>query len=356
MIGRRQFVVGAVLAGTTLTGAGGALLATSDGSDGAPAPSDTEDSAVVSAGSELAVVGRGDISEAKDFNGTLNYGASADLPIAANGIVTNRPDAGTVVEPGQELIRLDNAPVYLAEGDLPMYRTLRKTPDVKLKGEKYMIGFDVGQLQIFLMQAGFDGDGKLTEADGRFGPTTEKAVKAWQKSVGLRQSGEVDRTQLIFMPHAVRIDTTHQLGVEFTELPATSSEQSVSFGLSSRDRRLVAVGDTVAVVAGDVSTTGTITRVERTTTGDGGSGLQASMTLADDLPVDAGSPKVTITEIRATDVLTVPVRALLAVSEGGFAVELPNGQLVRVEVGDVANGVAEIAGDVTVGDQVVVPT
>jgi hypothetical protein len=57
----------------------------------------------------------------------------------------------------------------------------------------------------------------------------------------------------------------------------------------------------------------------------------------------------------------VPTRALVSLSEGGFAVEVrtPDGstRLVGVELGVFDDGVVEvIAGDVTPGDDVVVPT
>ncbi len=353
MIGRRRFIVGALLGATALTGAGGALVASSgDGN----APATDVESSDTPAGSELVEVGRGDLTDTRDFNGTLTYGDSLDLPIAATGIVTARPEAGSVIEPGEELLRINNRPVFLARSDLPMYRTLRTKPDVKRTGQKYMAGFDVVHLQGFLLDAGFDDDGKLDEIDGQFGPSTVRAVKAWQKSVGLPVTGEVDRTQMIFMPEAVRIDTTHQMGVEFTRLAATANEQTVTFSITSRDRRLVAVGNEVQITAGDVTTTGAVERIERTTDAQGNSTLRVTLSLAHVLPVDAGTPEVIVVEVLATDVLTVPVRALLAVSEGGFAVERPDGTLSRVDVGAVANSVAEITGELSPGDQVVVPT
>ena len=57
--------------------------------------------------------------------------------------------------------------------------------------------------------------------------------------------------------------------------------------------------------------------------------------------------------------LAVPVEALLALAEGGYAVEVSDGDgtthLVGVELGVFADGLVEITGDVEAGDQVVVP-
>jgi hypothetical protein len=58
------------------------------------------------------------------------------------------------------------------------------------------------------------------------------------------------------------------------------------------------------------------------------------------------------------NVLAVPVSALLALAEGGYAIELVDGTgttLVSVDPGFFADGWVEITGDVQVGDVVVVP-
>ena len=62
----------------------------------------------------------------------------------------------------------------------------------------------------------------------------------------------------------------------------------------------------------------------------------------------------------ATDVLTVPVAALLALAEGGYAVEVVSDnqrQLVGVTTGLFAEGQVEITGNgITEGTVVVVPS
>ncbi|WP_406451796.1 hypothetical protein [Streptomyces sp. NBC_01622] len=52
-------------------------------------------------------------------------------------------------------------------------------------------------------------------------------------------------------------------------------------------------------------------------------------------------------------VLAVPVGALLALSEGGYAVQLPGGRLIAVRTGMFAKGLVEISGaGVTAGMKV----
>jgi multidrug efflux pump subunit AcrA (membrane-fusion protein) len=74
----------------------------------------------------------------------------------------------------------------------------------------------------------------------------------------------------------------------------------------------------------------------------------------DEAPVD-----VRVVSDTAEDVLAVPVTALLALAEGGYAVEVVDAdgstRLVGVEPGFFAEGLVEVTGDVAEGDLVVVP-
>ena len=73
---------------------------------------------------------------------------------------------------------------------------------------------------------------------------------------------------------------------------------------------------------------------------------------------DATPVDVIVTAARAEGVLSVPVDALLALAEGGYAVEkvTPSGtSMVAVEPGAFADGYVQITGDVAEGDEVVVP-
>jgi multidrug efflux pump subunit AcrA (membrane-fusion protein) len=71
-----------------------------------------------------------------------------------------------------------------------------------------------------------------------------------------------------------------------------------------------------------------------------------------------GSPvDVLVTIVEAEDVLTFPVEPVLALAEGGYAVEVREGattRLVGVELGTFAHGFVEITGDGVEGDEVVV--
>ncbi len=105
----------------------------------------------------------------------------------AQGVVTSVAlAAGDEVSQGAVLYFVDERPVVIAQGAVPMYRSI---------GEK-SVGADVAQLQQMLADLGhYNG-----VADGDAGWGTVAAVKEWQKSLGLEATGSVDAGDIIFVP------------------------------------------------------------------------------------------------------------------------------------------------------------
>jgi multidrug efflux pump subunit AcrA (membrane-fusion protein) len=115
---------------------------------------------------------------------------------------------------------------------------------------------------------------------------------------------------------------------------------------------------------GKVETIGTVA----TPSADGQSSPTIEVTIALDDPsstgtVDQAPVDVLITTLSREDVLAVPVNALLALLEGGYAVEVVGADgtthLVAVETGMFEDGWVEIDlpnGGLAEGDQVVVPS
>ena len=69
---------------------------------------------------------------------------------------------------------------------------------------------------------------------------------------------------------------------------------------------------------------------------------------------------VAVERSRAEGVLAVPVEALVALAEGGYAVEVAGSggttTLVGVNIGAFATGLVEVTGELHEGDAVVVPS
>jgi peptidoglycan hydrolase-like protein with peptidoglycan-binding domain len=304
-----------------------------------------------------ATATRGSLEASKEFRATIGYGEAFPLTTGAEGTVTFSHPIGTVVDFGDQLIRLDDRPVFLAEGTMPMYRELARQ-------RKALTGDDVAQLQRFLADRGFDDNGRL-ETDGSFGSATERAVKAWQKEVGLEVTGRVDNRQIVFSPSPVRIDTLNRVGNGLNGLSVTGATPAITVDTSSRDlgwfsegARLDLLGQNGTTVSMRVADQKQVTgedgsRVWRTTLTAAGTASTASLT--------AGSATLTSTETKADDALLVPTSALLALAEGGFAVERvlgsgPGTELIGVNLIEVLDGRAAIEADVAEGDTVVVPS
>ncbi|MCP5032903.1 MAG: peptidoglycan-binding protein [Actinomycetia bacterium] len=359
VLNRRRFVTSAAIATATVAAGAASGLWLFNHDLGAVAAQSDSDSAATY---ETVMVRRGSLSSERDFNATVSYGEPWLINIAAAGTITGAQPEGSVIGFGESLVRVDDKPVTLARGEMPMYRQLRKI-DTRSRDEngnrlELQTGPDVDQLQAFLLDQGFDANGKL-EVDGEFGGDTETAVESWQEANGLPSTGRVDNTQLIFTPDPVRINTSSRVGDAFTTVEVTGADSKVLVDTSTRDRSALTVGTTVDIDINGTLTTGSVAGQEQITSTDGSRVWRTTVVADSALPAEALSAKVTATQTIADDVLLVPVASLLALSEGGFALEVPTGSttvLVRVNVGEVLDGKAEVDGDIAEGDTVVIPT
>jgi len=120
------------------------------------------------------------------------------------------------------------------------------------------------------------------------------------------------------------------------------------------------VGAIVAATVGSIASV-----VDVAPADSGGSPTVAVVMVLDDPAAAAGLDQapvdVHVVSVQAADALAVPVDALLALAEGGYAVERPDGTLVGVEIGAFADGWVQVtgtgaAGGLREGDEVVVPS
>lgn len=292
--------------------------------------------------------------------GTLAYPSRGPVTSGAAGIVTGLPKTGTVLRRGAVLFTVDAHPAVLLRGTLPAYRTFEKgMPD----------GQDVLQLETNLAALGFfRGD-----IDRHFSPWTVVAVKAWQRSLGVKPTGRLDRSAVHFSPQsvrvarrAVRLGAVVAAGAALLETSATRQVIRVHVGLE--DQRLARVGRRVTVelpVGGDVRGRVTSVGAPQQLRSDSGTTVVVPVTVGLRLPKAAAAFAQATVTVRfrspsRKDVLTVPVGALIALGPERFGVELPAGAATRrvpVDVGAFVAGRVEIAGQgIAEGVQVVVPS
>ncbi len=321
------------------------------------------------------------LQDVTTLDGTLGYVEGPAVVNHAVGTLTTVPDAGDVLGFGDVLYTVDNVPVVLLEGSLPMYRNLVRRVE----------GPDVEQLEAALVSLGYDPDGDVT-VDEEFDYDTRDMVKRWQDDIGVDDTGGVPRDMVKRWQDDIGVDDTGEVlfsNVVFLEEPirvasltmdvgqltqngvvilTSGATTVVSVALDSADQGMVAEGDDVIVVLpDDTRTPATVTSVGtvaiRAQNGDG-SYFEVEVTLDEPQEVAAGLDEapvsVDVVTQEASNVLAVPVSALVALTEGGYAIEAvdANGTtaLVGVEPGMFADGLVEVSGaGVTEGMTVVVP-
>jgi multidrug efflux system membrane fusion protein len=309
-------------------------------------------------------VTRTTLVETKTLPGTLGYGDPDPVSAAEPGTLTWIAPVGSTVQRGQPLFRIDERPVVALYGSLPMYRTLRD-------GVK---GGDVRQLEHNLAELGYTG----FTIDDTYTAATAAAVRSWQADLGLPGTGTVERGQVVFSRGAVRIaahtarvgDTTggEPAGDGGSVLSDTGTARRVTAKLEVADQALAIKGRMVTVTVpgrgtlkGRISRVGTVVTApgaasDATTSPDGtdpaatGASIDVSVTIADQKalgPLDAAPVDVDLVAHKRKDVLAVPVAALLALPEGGFGVQVVNGdrtRIVAVKTGMFAADRVEVTG------------
>ena len=227
-------------------------------------------------------------------------------------------------------------------------------------------GADVLQLEEALVALGYAGP----VVDGTWDSGTKEAVLAWQADVGLETDGVVDLGEVVFLSSMVRV-TEVLTSVGSSVNPGTpvlgisSAEKTVVFNLPAADQGLITVGQEVNIEMPDgADTPGTVVEIASVATGaPGEAAFEVKIELVDPAVaggLDEAPVDVEVVSDSVSDVLAVPVSALVALAEGGYAVEVDAGngttQLVAVEPGFYADGLVEVETTVLdVGDRVVVP-
>jgi len=282
--------------------------------------------------------------------------------------------------------------VVLLYGATPAYRGLSEGPSADVTGP------DVEELNADLVAMGYVTSSELSPTSDEFGYWTKVGVERLQAALGVTQSGTLALGQALFLPTAARVTSVSatpggaaQSGG--TVLQATSTSRQVSIALDASQQSQVAVGDKVTITLpnnqttpGVISSVGTVASTGSSSgssngsssggsssggssggTGSGSSSPTITVLVKPTDPAATGTwdqapVNVTITTATATNVLVVPIDALLAQPGGGYAVEVvdPDGihHLVDVTPGifDDADGLVQVSSwGLAAGQRVVVP-
>ncbi len=356
---RRRVTVAAAGGVLALLAAGAIVWRSGDDDDPGAGSSDTP-------ATTTAEVTVRDLEERTELDGTLGYGDNSQLALGAQGTVTWLPPEGSVIDRGQPVAEVDDRVVPLLFGDRPLWRELG--PDVE-------DGPDVELVEANLVALGVVTADELT-VDQEWTSATTDALEEWQESLGLDDTGRLSPGAVAVQPGPVRVaahvaELGGQAGGPVLEVAGTTRQVTVDLAATSQD--MVTVGQAVDVelpdgttVTGTVASVGTVAETPEGAEGDPTADQTPTIevTISLDDPAAAGAldqapVTVSVVTSAAQGVAAVPVDALLALAEGGYAVQRPvaggGTELVAVEVGAFADGWVQVTGDLAEGDDVVVP-
>jgi multidrug efflux pump subunit AcrA (membrane-fusion protein) len=317
----------------------------------------TADRSQVSSAEKQLASARSNLSKARSSAALYEQGST----------FTALPSVGQIVARGQSLYEIGGQPVLLLYGATPATRAF-------VAGMSP--GRDVAELNANLNALGY-GQGL---AGDEFTAVTAAAIRALQSARGASVTGQLLVGSVVFESGPVRVTSvTPTVGATVMPGPVlaiTSTARQIKLALDASEQSSVKVDDTVTITLPDNQTTpGRITYVSSVATSPSSSGkgggeeesaptveVQATPTNpAATGHLDQAPVNVEITTESVENVLAVPVDALLALAGGGYAVEVAEGGVHRLEavtVGlfDDAEGVVQVSGQgLSAGQRVVVP-
>ena len=351
------------LAGAAAAGAVAVVAATG----GAPAPAAPAAPPVTT-----ARVTRTNLVTTVLTEGTLGYAASRPVVNQLTGIYTQLPRPGWRIGPGGTLYSVDNLPVVLMIGRIPAWRPM-------MPGMSN--GPDVAELERNLIALGY-ATGLLASPGDMWTAATTAAVERWQQAAGFPVTGQVELGRVLFLPAPVRtgapaVAPGDPAGPGQAPYQVTTAARVITVPLNPVNSPPVTLGERVWVILpSGVSAPGDIAAIgppapspsgTRGTQGPAPGGSGAATTVLTVRPAHprrtgtaSGVPvQVALTTHTARGVLAVPVSALLALSGGGYGLEVvePSGahRLVGVHTGVFAGSQVQVSGpQIAAGTTVVV--
>ena len=293
---------------------------------------------------------------------------------AAEGAIAGLATADTPVTTGTVLFTDGAYPVVAVVGDAATLPLLERD-----LSEGVSDGIDVELLEQTLASLGFDAGGELT-VDDEFDTATGTALTDWYASLGLTPD---DPTMLpaggfVVVPSGLEVGAAlvaegTDPGVEAPVLTLTAPARVVSTTAPVGDDTF-ALGATVAVAYPDgTEVEGVVTEIGTVATNstgqpDGQATVPITIEVTEIPEALAGFVEIPV-DLRVVtesipDAFVVPTTALLALAEGGYALEAVDGRtadgepatrLIGVETGVFVDGFVEVTGaDLSEGLEIVV--
>ncbi|GIJ09522.1 efflux RND transporter periplasmic adaptor subunit [Micromonospora andamanensis] len=350
-----------------------------------------------------ATIDRRDLSTTRTLPGAIGFGAARPLSGHLAATVTWLPTVGSTVKRGGQLFRADDRPVVLFYGSMPMYRDIAGLNlvgrDVAIVADNLRtLGYSIGRQPSpgarvtppppaapstigkpaaeadDGIPGGQPGGGaagephRVRSGEGVLTPALIAAIKRWQTDLGVPATGTIPVGHVEVSSGAVRVDSIiGQPGAPAQEplMSVTPVRKVITVGAELAHAASIKRGDRVTVgLPDDRTVSARVVSVGRALVaaenGPATGPQLLTVTVSVDKPqaiagLDAGEVQVHFVGRTAVDVLVAPVEALVALREGGYAVQTPSG-LVAVSTGMFADGLVEITGDgLTEGVEVVVP-
>lgn len=296
---------------------------------------------------ETVKLERRTLSTVTTLPGSLGFGAARPLAGHTEATVTWLPAVGTTIRRGGQLFRADDQPVTLFYGGLPLFRPIA-TPAMK--------GRDVRIIVDNLRALGYRTGPQRSREEGELTPGLIAAIKRWQKDLERPVTGTVAVGDIEVQSGPVRVESiVVQPGstANVQLMTVTSTRKVITVAAEPGDAAAFRRGGRVTVSLPDDRTVkARVLSVGRdvTSAGDGPGNDTPKLTVTITVDDPASLAKLDTAEVEVNfpgrtrkNVLTAPIEALVALSEGGYAVQGPNG-LVAVRTGMFADGWVEITG------------
>lgn len=296
----------------------------------------------------------GEVSRELNVTAQAAWPSAATLIAGAGGVVTTVDvPTGDLVGEGARILTVNLRPVIVAQGNVPAFRAL-------VQGT---IGADVAALQAFLTRIGFDAG----TPDGRFDTGTATAVRAWQRSIGLAQTGAVELGDVVFtatLPARVRIAVTVGTsvgpGTALGDLLAPAPEFRIP--VTQDQVSLLPPNAEVSIQNAEGSWSATVTGIDPTNPEQPQlilAGPEQGAVCADscaEVPVsEASTWSASVVIVPRTEGPVIPVAAVRTQPDGSSTVRTTGGEDVTVEVIASNGGLAVVSG-IQAGTEIEVPT